>query len=155
MENGDYDANEIERLLFQMDQILHSRVGHTLVAESIFFVAAVTVWNSVVPLVLISILGVLITALFTVASLKLYVRVSWLIQQLKERRPSYRDYLALKGLDTSRRGKLTSWFIRRISTADQPRWMDTGWLYTWGLCIASAIGWIGLVLARLCSNDAS
>ena len=36
----EYDRDEIERLFFQVDNLLHTRINSLLVAETIFFVVA-------------------------------------------------------------------------------------------------------------------
>ena len=40
-----YDREEIERLFFQMDNLLHTRINSLLVAETIFFMATASNWR--------------------------------------------------------------------------------------------------------------
>lgn len=147
-----YDREEIERLFFQMDNMLHTRVNSLLVAETIFFVAAATVWKDIALVLALCVLGIVTTLLFTITNLKLYWRVTWLIEQMKRHSEFYTDYIAMRDIRQSpgRWGRVTLWLLQFVApelpAKRQPRWLDTGWLYTWGLCFIAVAGWIALAL---------
>ena len=79
-ESPKYNRDNIERLLFQMDNMLHVRVNSLLLAESIFFLAAATVWQHLALVIIVGLLGIITTILFGFTNLKLYFRVIWLIK---------------------------------------------------------------------------
>ena len=149
-EEKKYDPKEIERLFFQMDNLLHARVNHLLLAETIFFVAGVTVWKDFPLFFSLCIISIAVTILFTIANLKLYWRVTWLIEQMKLHSVLYTDYIAIAGIKhpKHRWGLVTLWLMNFITSDSshkkQPRWLDTGWLYTWGLGLIFITSWIVL-----------
>ena len=136
-----YDRHDLERLFFQMDSILHSRVSNLLLAETIFFLAAAAVWSNAFLLATISILGLITTVLFGFTNLKLYYRIIWCITQLKRLDPNYAAYLGLCGMSVADWPPLDRWMIWLIRNNAQPKWMDSGWLYAWGLSILYSAGW--------------
>jgi hypothetical protein len=154
-EAKEYDPGEIERLFFQMDNMLHTRVNSLLVAETVFFVAAATVWKDIALVLALCALGIVTTVLFTFTNLKLYWRVTWLIHQMRTYSHFYTDYIAMRGIRQSpgRWGRLTLWLMRVVASEtpgkQQPRWLDSGWLFTWGLCIIAVSGWISLALVSV------
>jgi len=143
-----YDPAQIERLLFQHDNMLHSRVYYLLVAETVFFLAAASVYSHKVLLVGLCILGVVTTLVFTYTNLKLYWRVTWLIEEMRRHSPLYRDYIEMKGVREIEPGwgritlRLMDWNAPADGAKRPPRWLDTGFLYTWGLLIILVTAWV-------------
>jgi hypothetical protein len=76
-----------KELLFQYDTLLHSRVNNWILAETIFLLAAATVWEKDKVLLLLTFLGLITTIVFGFTSFKLYLRVSWLIGKYKVLEP--------------------------------------------------------------------
>lgn len=139
-------------MFFQIDNLFHTRINSLLVAETIFFVAAATVWKDPALVLALCVLGVVTTVLFTFTNLKLYWRVIWLIEQLKEHSEFYADYLAIRGIRNPnlRWGPVTRWLLSIVAPEEpgrtMPRWLDSGWLFTWGLGLIAVSGWIAIAL---------
>src|SRR5688572_1423916 len=160
-----YDPDEVRQLFFQMDNMLHTRVNALLVAEAIFFAAAAAVWQNICLTVPLCLVGVVVTLLFTFTNVKLYWRVTWLLFEMKRHSELYRDYIKMKGIRSMdppiARWPLARWLLATVrpesqDEAGEPRtqWrpLDTGWLYTWGLCFIALAGWTALLVASLVFN---
>lgn len=167
-----YPLERIEALFYQVDTLFHQRVNCLLLAETIFFAAAVTVWDNLAVVLIFSGMGALSTVLFTFTSLKLYWRLILLINMLKNRSDFHRNYFDMVGLMELGWGYGTAMLMRFLIPAPklvspegqernakkktQPRMLDTGWLYTWGLFVLAMGGWIAIVWIRLLhSGDAA
>lgn len=143
------EVENTRRLLFQMDSIFHQRINFLLVVETIFFAAAATVFDHFWALFVMAASGIVISALFTFPNLKLYWRVTWLIERLKILDPSYADYIRLKESEPFdlRFGWITKCLFR-VVRADKPtRSLDSGCLYTWWLLIVVSVAWVSLIIA--------
>lgn len=153
--------DDVRQLFFQMDNMLHNRVNSSLVAQSIFFAAIAAAWSEKVVVVSLCVLGFFVTLLFTFTNLKLYWRVTWLIGKMKQRSKFYCDYLAMKDIDQCSPpwGWFTARLMKRVTPAapgkTQSRFLDTGWLYTWGLLTLSTAGFAALAVIRLCTTPSS
>ncbi|MBP6872639.1 MAG: hypothetical protein KBC43_11590 [Bacteroidales bacterium] len=137
----------LKDLLFQYDNLLHNRVNSWLLAESIFFLAVVAVWNEKELILIISILGIINTILFGFTSAKLYLRVSWLIKKYQKSVTLYQDYLDMKGLVLKKRNILLN-FIKKPLSNRQWKIFDTGWLYSIGLTLIFLSGWIVILILK-------
>ena len=135
-----YDSADIRRLLFQMENLFHNRVSIYVLTETVFFIAAATVFENSVVLLILSLAGSGTAFLFTVANLKLYFRIVWLIGRLKEKSQLYNDYLQIKGENPDDWRWSGSWIMRKMGE-DQLKYFDSGWMFTWGLLIVFSLGW--------------
>jgi len=147
---GETDPDKIslvKDLLFQYDSLLHNRVNSWLLAESIFFLAVVAIWDEKGLILIISILGIINTILFGFTSAKLYLRVSWLINKYKNSVALYQDYLDMQGLVLKRRNILLN-FIKKPLSRGQWKIFDTGWLYSIGLTLIFLLGWILILILK-------
>jgi len=154
--NAVYGRDEIERLLFQMDNILHARVNYLLVAQSIFFLAGAAAWAEFLLVMVLFVLGTTTAVLFTFTNLKLYWRVTWLISKLMSHCQLYRHYIEMKDIEANpgNWGPITRHLMRRsILDGPPPRYLDTGFLYTWGLLWIMLVGWVLLVVISIVSLE--
>jgi hypothetical protein len=120
-EQPQYDRDSVERLLFQMDNMLHTRVNSLLLAETIFFLAAAAVWQHLGLLIIVALLGIITTILFGLTNLKLYFRVIWLIKQFKLLDTFYHDYLRMEGMRPEEWDCLSRFVFVRVT----PDWTRT------------------------------
>jgi hypothetical protein len=142
-ETQQYDRDHVERLLFQVDNMMHARVSNLLLAESIFFVAAAALWMKPILLCILSALGIVITTLFGYTNFKLHLRVNWLIQKFKQLDPLYENYLQMNDIPLNDLDRLSRFIFERTIKEQKYKWLNTGWLYSWGLSGICLIGWIG------------
>lgn len=138
----------IQSLYFHFDNLLHTRVNNLLVAESILFLAAIAVWSHRFPFFVVAVSGLLITALFTFTAVKLYLRVSCLIGRLKAQSDPFREFLEMRGGTSNKRLGPLSRLVKSMLSSKQPRWMDSGWLHSWGLGGLWFGAWVSMAVAR-------
>jgi hypothetical protein len=125
-----------------------------LVAQSIFFIAAGTIISRPVPVIALSVCGLLTVMVFTLTGVKHYWRIVWLIRRLQRVDPTYNDYMTFGSLeDLVELDSLSKWAKSILTGSDSQvkniQWYHTGWLYTWGLGIVMAFAWFALVVYGL------
>jgi hypothetical protein len=142
-----YTKEEILPLLTQAENLQHLRIYYFLVAETIFFLAAGTALTAPFPLIVLSVAGVLVAVLFTLTNVKLYWRILWMVRYLQCIDPLYRDYMTFDSFH--RLVTLGDWesdlksFLTLQKCGDRkPRYLDTGWLYTYGLFYIVSAAWL-------------
>lgn len=146
---GTYDKDELERLLYQTDNLFHARVNILLLAETVFLAVAATAWQIPPLLTGIAFLGATTAALCTYTSLKLYWRLRWLIQEFKKYSRVYHDFVTYAGVPENEEARLTRTLMRqRILTVEASR-KDTGWILSWGLFWVLLTVWVAIAVARL------
>lgn len=142
-----YTKEELLPLLTQAENLQHLRIYYFLVAETIFFLAAGTALTAPFPLIVLSVAGALVAVLFTLTNVKLYWRILWMVRYLQCIDPLYRDYMTFDSFH--RLVFLGDWesglktFLTSQKCGDRkPRYLDTGWLYTYGLFYIVLSAWI-------------
>ena len=158
-----YDKKELLHLLFQVENLQHSRIYYFLVAETIFILAAVAALACPPVFVILSVGGLLTAFIFTFTNVKLYWRILWLIRQLERVDPLYDDYINFKTFDQFVTLSCFERCLRNFiqSPSHQPefrsRWHHTGFLYTWGLFWIIVATWIALLIygiLKICGQAA-
>ena len=150
----------LKSLLFQAENIQHNRVYYLLVAETIFFVGAISAIKDIGLLLTLALAGLAVLIVFTIINLKNWFRILYLTEKLANVDTDYLHYiqfLRFKGVSNfkgatecayycltghhPRPVKNTGAFI--IST---PKWTHTGFLFTWGLFWILFITWILIII---------
>ncbi len=140
-------------LLFQMDTLFHQRVNFTLLAESIFIVAATTVWQHAPAVVLLSVLGIVFVVLLTIPTIKLYWRVALMIQTCRCDE-DYRRFVDATDVNNKAFGRLSRWLYQYFVNTPPPKegwrpcWRHTGWLFSWGILILCTLAWVAILIVR-------
>ena len=141
-------------LLLEVDSIFHQRVNFTLLAESIFVVAATTVWQYGPAVVLLSAFGVAFVTLLTVPTVKMYWRLALLIQVCKEEYPAYKDFVTMRAFKKARKSwsPPSQWLYKAFLSPQvgewRPSWRHTGWQFSWGIFWTCVIAWGAILFVR-------
>jgi hypothetical protein len=150
----------LRALLFQSENIQHNRVYYLLVAETIFFVGAISAINDLGLLVILALAGLAVLFVFTIINLKNWFRILYLTEKLANVDKDYLHYIQFIDFQGSAKFKgatecvyceLTGHHPTTVEnpggfTIAPPRWNHTGFLFTWGLLWILLITWILIII---------
>lgn len=156
------NVDALRSYIFQSENVQHNRVYFLLVAETIFFAAAVASLNNYLVLIILAASGITILGLFTIVNLKNWFRLLYLTEKLSEVDPTYKEYIQFNDFKGSSnlRGfteRVYHWLHTTPTVvSDDPssesfrvgtvRWTHTGFLFTWGIFWVLFTTWILLLL---------
>jgi hypothetical protein len=145
-----YDREELFKLLCQVENLQHQRIYYFLVAETIFFAAAGSALKVPFILFVLAFSGLSTALLFTLTNVKLYWRLLWLLRCLKKVSPLFDDYMTFRSFHTcvalgDWEHSFKDWLTHQAQGDRRPRFLDTGWLYTWGIFFIVVITWLSFI----------
>ncbi|MCW5777584.1 MAG: hypothetical protein KIS87_14200 [Phycisphaeraceae bacterium] len=160
------DLDFVQRQV-EVETLLNQRVSFTLLSQSIFVVAAVTAWDQLALVLVLSVVGVVFALVFTSPSVKLYFRSSWLTGKAMDMclgDSGFREFVKYEGFDFNGFGWLSRWFYKRlikpVESNDgpsiktwKPKWQHSGWLYSWGLLLLCVGMWGTIIVIRFCFSS--
>ena len=83
----------LKSLLFQAENIQHNRVYYLLVAETIFFVGAISAIKDIGLLLTLALAGLAVLIVFTIINLKNWFRILYLTEKLANVDTDYLHYI--------------------------------------------------------------